>query len=880
MTLHPVRARPDHTPDGRPENGPAIRTIAVLAPFVGGFYFGNLLSGAARAAAASNHVLLAVQTFPAGLDRGEDPESPPHEAQVAAARSTAIRLATRTASGLVVISTAVRSRDLGRLHRLGKPLVLVSGEASEWPVLVALPDNVGGVRAAVEHLIGHGHRRIGFVGTLAQSDLTERYEAYRQALGENGIEPDPAWLFLADDTLEAGGRSAGERLLAAGRPTTALIVATDRNAIGVTGALTGAGLSLPRDQAIIGFDNTEAGARSHPRLSSVEPHFERVGEQAVQLLSALRRGGPVRRGRYRTATSLVIRESCGCPGGPPATVGRRPAVLPAGLEALLAAAARKAEPPEPAALNRAAEAVFAAEPAPETLTELVAAVLADQPGAETAAAVVLALIRAQSQAQLVRAGQLETSITAQVQIGMDLMRPGRADPRRLDWLAPSRVTAACLGLWSDPEEGLPARLRVAGARDRDGALDPLIGVHCALGDFPPPAIRQRCSAERGEAVIVIPVTTERREWGLLAVVGSVEHRATSVRDDYNHWATLLAVALEQDELLRSQDRQRADLEQAYVRERELADSVRASEERYALVTRATDDGLWDWDVSAGVVYYSPRWKSMLGYGEDEIGGTPGEWLDRVHPDHRADLSAAIAAQLGGSRSQLELEHRVRTRDGGYRWVLCRALTVLDEAGCPARLVGAFIDLADRKALEQQLRHGALHDPLTQLPNRALFLDRLETARARARRRPADDAALMVIRVAGSARTAAGTPPPVAGRGSATDSLIGRLGRRLAVSLDELDGAGRLGTAELAVLLADDGQRDLTAAAGRIEAELRTELDPEPSTESHPEPIARLEYGLVIGVGRHESTDAALRAADIALHRAQVRGGRVNGGPAR
>jgi PAS domain S-box-containing protein len=784
------------------------RTIAVLAPYVGGFYFGNLLTGAARAAAAGNHTLLAVQTLPAGLDHGEDPESCPPDAQVEATRLCAVQLATRGASGLVVVSTALHPPELERLHRVGRPLVLISNDAGETGLPLALPDNVGGIRTAVDHLVEHGHRRIGFVGTRSQPDPVERHEAYRQSLLNHGIAVDPRWSFETTDTLEAGGRDAARRLLAAGLPTTALIVATDRNAIGVIEVLTGAGLALPRQQAIIGFDNTGVGARA--RLTTVEPHFDRVGELAVQLLIDRRRsaGGPP--GPHRTPTSLVVRESCGCR---PVSEGGRPA------------------------------------PAPGYSEEV----------------------------HLLRQGRLEASVTAQVEIGMELLRPGRADPRRLAWLAASQVSAACLALWWTPagSTALERRLRIAGvyqapgpagpseagtpAQGLPGPLGRLVGVGLGVGDFPPLPVRQRCRASAGEAVIVVPVTSERRDWGLLAVVGPVEHHATSVRDDYNHWATLLAVALEQDELRESERRQREHLEQAYQRERELADTVRASEERYALVARATDDGLWDWDVSAGTVYYSPRWKSMLGYAETEIGSTPADWLERVHPDDRQELAAAVAAQLGGARTPLEVQHRIRTRAGGYRWVLCRALAVTDPAGSPSRLVGALIDLTDQKALEEQLRRGALRDPSTQLPNAALFLDRLGMALSRARRNPDYDAAVLVIRLDLS------RPPELDRPGVDPEDVVRALGRRLAAALTEPDSAGRLSATELAVLLDDTRTRDLPALVARLEAELAEPvvLDGRPVQPG-------VSCGLAPDCGRFDSAEAAVREADVALHRARAR----------
>jgi PAS domain S-box-containing protein len=773
----------------RPGGNP-VRTLAVLAPFVGGFYFGNVLHGAARAAAAGGHALMAVQTSPAGLDLGEYCGPFLEKFQESVTQLGALRLTSRGMSGLIVIGNAVHPDDLERLHRQGRPLVLVSGEEAQWPVPVALPDNFGGIRAAVDHLVGHGHRTIGFVAYLEQRDMVERLQAYRQALIDNGITPRPEWVTEVPNTVESGGQVGARRLLAAGVPTTAQIIATDRQAIGFIAELTAAGLKLPAQQAIIGFDNTEAGARSNPRLSSVEPHFDRVGELAVRMLLDPRRAA----GRVRSTTSLVIRESCGCT--PSITAGRPTA---------------GSGPASPAA-----EAVY-----------------------------------------LRRQGQLEASISAQVEIGMELMRPGRIDPRRLEWLGASRVTAGCLALWTDddPEAGTDRRMRITGVHDRseaNGSLNKLIGANIVLGDFPPVALKELCPPGSAEAVIVLPVTTERREWGLLALVGSLEHRARSVRDDYNHWATLLGVALEQDELLRSEQAQRADLERSYRRERDLVDSVRASEERYALIARATNDGVWDWDVSAGTVYYSPRWKAMLGYEDAEIGRTPGEWLDRVHPDDRKELSAAIAAQLGGASAPLEVRHRIRTRSGDHRWVLCRALTVVDDAGCPSRVVGVLIDLSEQKALEEQLRRGALHDPVTRLPNPALFLDRLGTALVRARRTPGYDFALLVLRVDGADEAA----------GAAGEEVLRGLLPVLEAALDELDTVGRLGPAELAVLLDDVRERDVETLTARLEAALNRALT-----------AGRLSCGLATDCSHLASPDDVLREADIAVHRAQARAAR-------
>lgn len=835
---------PARRPDGRAGDPP--RTIGVLAPFVGGFYFGGVLSGAARAAAAERHPVLAVQTFPAGLDRGEDPDPQPHDARIATARRHALRLAGRSSAGVVAVSNAVPVAGLEHLHRLGRPMVLVSADA-DWPAPAVAPDNAGGIRAVVDHLVWHGHRRIAFVGHLARRDIAERHHAYRQALLAHGITPRPAWLLVATDAIEAGGRDAARRLVKAGLPTTAVVVATDRNAVGLVEALRSHGVRVPEQLAVAGFDNTEAGARLTPPLTTVEPRFDLVGELAVRLLLTRLRGGRVRPVRHRTPTALVVRRSCGCPGpgvpGAPVVAGRARAGLPPPVHALLERAAKDGERPDAAALDRLVQASLAASGHPDTVTDLAAALRAGEarlaagaaePEALRAAAtdVLLALLRTHLRAGLRRQGRLEASAATQVEIGIDLFRPGHPDPRRLRWLAGSPVAAACLGLWDAADDGDDgARLHVTGVHDPSGALDRLVGTRRAPGDFPPAALRRRVAGRPGEAVVVVPVGTERRDWGLLAVAGPVEHRASSVRDAYNHWATLLAVALEQDELVESARRQRERLAAAVTRERELATSVRASEERYALVARATDDGLWDWDVTTGVVWYSPRWKAMLGYAEADVGDAPGEWLDRVHPEDREELAAAIAAQLGGSRAPLEAEHRIRTADGGHRWVRCRALTVHDEAGYPVRIVGALVDLAARKALEEQLSRGALYDSPTGLPTRALFLDRLELAIARARREPGYDFALLVARVDGD------------------DAAVCAAAGRLGAALGDGDSGGRLGRAELGALVDD------VTGVGRLAAALTAP-------------------GVTYGVAPHGRTypdaPSALRAADIALRRAETR----------
>ena len=137
--------------------------------------------------------------------------------------------------------------------------------------------------------------------------------------------------------------------------------------------------------------------------------------------------------------------------------------------------------------------------------------------------------------------------------------------------------------------------------------------------------------------------------------------------------------------------------------RQMEQALRTSEERFDLAVRGTDAGIWDWDLSTNHVYYSPRWKGMLGFAEDELANDFSTWKSRVHPDDLERSLETLQAYLDGQDDHYELEHRLRHRDGGYRWILARGALVRDAHGQPCRMVGSHLDITDRKQAERQLR---------------------------------------------------------------------------------------------------------------------------------------------------------------------------------
>jgi PAS domain S-box-containing protein len=130
------------------------------------------------------------------------------------------------------------------------------------------------------------------------------------------------------------------------------------------------------------------------------------------------------------------------------------------------------------------------------------------------------------------------------------------------------------------------------------------------------------------------------------------------------------------------------------------EALRASEERFDLAIRGANDGLWDWNLKSNTVYFSPRWKEMLGYAEDEIGQSLEEWSTRVHPDDLESAMAAVRSHLDGEVPQYINEHRVRHKDGRYLWILDRGIAQRDENGRPYRMVGIHTDITERKRVEK------------------------------------------------------------------------------------------------------------------------------------------------------------------------------------
>ena len=136
---------------------------------------------------------------------------------------------------------------------------------------------------------------------------------------------------------------------------------------------------------------------------------------------------------------------------------------------------------------------------------------------------------------------------------------------------------------------------------------------------------------------------------------------------------------------------------------QLISQLEQSEERYALAMKGANDGLWDRNLETGEVYFSPRWKEMLGYDDDEMPNLHGEWQKRIHPDDYKRIMGETKDHLVGRSPFYSSEYRMRHRDGSYRWILARGASVADENGKPTRFAGSHTDITERKLQEEALR---------------------------------------------------------------------------------------------------------------------------------------------------------------------------------
>jgi len=278
--------------------------------------------------------------------------------------------------------------------------------------------------------------------------------------------------------------------------------------------------------------------------------------------------------------------------------------------------------------------------------------------------------------------------------------------------------------------------------------------------------------------------------------------------------------------------------------------LRESEERYFLAIQGSNDGLWDWDIQQKEIYFSPRWKSMLGYAEDQIGGSPLEWFNRIHPADKGQVEQKIAQHFSGSSTHFECEYRILGANGSYRWVLCRGLARRDDHGRAYRIAGSMTDITDRK----------VYNPLTGLPNQMLLMDRLE----RALKRPRTQGTMFGVAVVdvGGVKTIASSLGHVL-----ADRLLCQIARKIKECLSTSDTVAHFGNDDFVLLLDNipDG-KEAALAAARLQRELDQPFQLDGQTV-----YVTAHIGITLNTAEYSSPDELIRDAYTAMHRAKDEG---------
>jgi diguanylate cyclase (GGDEF)-like protein/PAS domain S-box-containing protein len=293
----------------------------------------------------------------------------------------------------------------------------------------------------------------------------------------------------------------------------------------------------------------------------------------------------------------------------------------------------------------------------------------------------------------------------------------------------------------------------------------------------------------------------------------------------------------------------------------ITNNIVSDVERRALALTGAGDMIWDWDVSADRVYTSPETEHLLGLKRGALEGPASRWLDVLHPLDRDRFRASLDNVLEQRRGRLVQDFRLKTPDGHYLWFALKSRPVVGSDGEVVRLVGTLTDVTEFKTAEERLLHDAVHDNLTGLPNRQLFMDRLESVVGLARSDASIKPTVAVIdldrfkQVNDSVGVAVG------------DSILLTLARRLSRLLKPQDTLARLTGDQFAmILLSEREPAKIIDFAETVRKTLRA-----PITFNDREIFLTASIGLALSDGALR-TEELVKDAELAMYHAKRIGG--------
>lgn len=595
--------------------------INLLIPYLDGEYYGTIFSTVHREASRRNATLFTIQA----LASVENPAAFDY------------RVGTEVTDGWILVTTPhsdlPASPDFLRaIEASGKPVITIGYEETLIPCQSVIIDNRKAIRESVIHLVKeHGHRRIAFVGASDHIDLIERFEGYKEALAEFGLPLDERLHFQAPNSLRQGGAAAAKEMLAQGIDFTAVVAATDLNAMGMMEALQEAGYETPRDIAVIGFDDLPSSAEHQPPLTSIHQPIADLAKTAMDLLFRQMDGEPLPPGITRIPTRFVARASCGC-----------------------------------------------SHPVAEKPLEMMKTKLA----------------------------QLDSNVKHLIQsynqLAYNLVQASREASFDFSKMFLGISHWGCLAMWDNGADGR-RELVVKQVFSHQEAPAISEGMRVPIEQFPPsswlPAIGEK------EFVRVQFIRSESEDLGFIVLVGPIDKLVLVSEVDITRISCNVSVT-------------------ALVRD-QLFNQVRAIADQLEIVSRTTNDGIWDWDLVNNRVEWSTRTHDMMSAIGEELDGSEGSFGRLVHPEDRPKVMAALTNHLERG-DPFKIEFRIQSEKTGKQlWVFAAGDTIKDHLGRNIRMIGSLTNITEKKLAERQITRLAYHDVLTGLPNRQLIRERFQ-----------------------------------------------------------------------------------------------------------------------------------------------------------
>lgn len=295
--------------------------------------------------------------------------------------------------------------------------------------------------------------------------------------------------------------------------------------------------------------------------------------------------------------------------------------------------------------------------------------------------------------------------------------------------------------------------------------------------------------------------------------------------------------------------------------RELVESaLRKSEERFELAMRGANDGVYDWNLQNNEIYYSPRWKSMLGYEDHELPNDFSTWEELVDETDRARTWEMINDYINGKRDNFHIEFKMRHKHGHWVDILSRAFLVRDTRGEANRIVGTHVDITEKKRQEAHILKQAHYDGLTGLPNRFLSMDRLAQLLKEASR-DAYKVAILFLDLDGFKRV-----NDTLGHETG-DRLLVQAADRLQSAVRDGDSVCRLGGDEFVVLLRNLGElTDAKKVASSLISQFRR-----PFKLDERELVVTTSIGIAVYPSDGITPTELLRNADTAMYHSKEQG---------